>query len=72
MAGRIVVFGATGYTGELTARGSWSVVRCRCLPVVTPTVWLDWPLSSVAWNRRLLMSTVPARCARWSSAVTCW
>ena len=31
---------------------------------MTPTVWLDWPPSWAAWNRRLPTSTVPARCAR--------
>ena len=55
MAGRIVVFGATGYTGELTARRPReSVVPGRRWRVWrTATVWLDWPPSWAAWNRRV-------------------
>ena len=73
MAGRIVLFGATGYTGELTARelagrGERPVLAARDEARVRA---LADELGGLEWAVADVRRPEPA-CARWSGAATCW
>ena len=64
MAERIVVFGATGYTGDLTARALVRAARARSSRPATRRACARWPRSSAGWSGRWPTSRARTPCAR--------
>ena len=73
MAGRIVVFGATGYTGRLTAE---ALVRARRAPGARRpqprSGSRSWPPSWAASRRGRGRRAARVGAASWSRRATCW